>query len=275
MSPDTLRPRLQLALGGAATLGDELPALRGRRRYAAESPLGARRLVATLHPLPPEGPRPEALQEKVDRLREIGHANIALPVAMGELDGRTWAVDGEDGLLTAEARLRERGALPVREAVQVIRDVARALAAMHRRGLSHGALGLDTVMLAPEGTLLTGLALHEGGGAVADLEALSQLSQALFHGGHGDSAAFRRRLPPEIAALLESMASGDPARRPQRAEAILAVLDTFPVEQASVLGSMVDSAGRGARARGRSATLAVLAIGALILLGVLWLATQR
>ena len=275
MFPDTLRPKLQLALGGETVLSDEQPALRGRRVYTARAPEDGRLLVVTLHPAPPEGPAARTLQQKISRLTELGHASVSLPIAVGEIEGRAWVVEQETEGVTAAARLAERGPRPVREAVRVVRDIARALVAMHRRGLAHGALDLDTVLLTPEGTRLTGLALSEGEDAKDDLDGLAWIARALFYGDRPGSASFRRHLPPEIAGLLESMGSDDPAHRPQRAETVLGVLDTFPVEQESALGALIDSAGRGARSRPMHTTFGVLVLIGAILLILLYLASQR
>ncbi len=274
MLPDTLRPRLQLALGGETIIADEQPALGGRRVYTAHAAEPGRLLRVTLHPAPPEGPLPRTLQDKIARLTALDHASMILPLAVGEIDGRAWVIEGEITGVTAAACVAERGPRSVREAVRAVRDVARALAAMHRRGLAHGALGPDTVLLAPEGTRIVGLALSDGGNAGDDLDGLAEIAQLLFYGSHPGGAAFRRHLPPEITALLESMAADDPARRPQRAEAVLGVLDTFPVEQSSALGALIDSAGRGARARPRHTTFGVLILVGVILLVLAFLAAQ-
>src|SRR3990172_2383291 len=275
MFPDTVRPRLQLALGGETVLSDEQPTLGGRRVYTAHAPEHGRLLVVTLHPAPAEGPAPRTLREKISRLIELGHSSILLPIAVGEIEGRIWVVEAETDGITAAAHVAERGPMPVREAVRVVRDVARALVAMHRRGLAHGALDLDRVLLTPEGTRIIGLALSEGGNAGDDLDGLARIARTLFYGDRPGSASFRRHLPPELASLLESMGSDDPARRPQRAEAVLGVLDAFPVEQASALGALIDSAGRGARSRPMHTTFGVLVLVGAILLILLYLASQR
>jgi serine/threonine protein kinase len=275
MLPDTLRPRLQLALGGEMIIADEQPALGGRRVYTAHAPEPDRLLRVTLHPAPPEGPLPRTLRDKIARLTALDHASMILPIAVGEIEGRAWVVEPDADGVTAAACVAERGPRPVREAVRVVRDVARALAAMHRRGLAHGALGPDTVLLTPEGTRIVGLALSDGGSAGDDLDGLAEIARSLFYGTHPGSGALRRHLPPEIAALLKSMAADDPARRPQRAEAVLGVLDTFPVEQSSALGALIDSAGRGARSRPMHTTFGVLILVGVILLVLAFLAAQR
>jgi len=275
MSPDTVRPRLQLAIGGDTVISDEQPALRGRRVYTAHAPEHGRLLRVTLHPAPPEGPSSQVLREKLSRLTELNHASVDLPIAVGDIEGRAWVVEKETDGVTVAAWVAERGPRPVREAVRVVRDVARALVAMHRRGLAHGALGVDTVWLTPEGTRITGLALSEGISAADDLDGLARIARTLFYGDRPGSASTRRRLPPEIAALLESMGSADAARRPHRAEAVLGVLDTFPVEQASALGALIDSAGRGARSRPKHTTFGLLILVGAIVLILLYLASRH
>jgi hypothetical protein len=275
MSPDALRSRLQLALGGETVLGEEQPALRGRRVYAARASGQDHPLRVTLHPAPPEGPSPERLRAKISRLEELGHPGIVLPIAAGEIEGRAWVVEEEPDETSAGVLVAERGPQSVREAVRVVRDVARVLVALHRRGLAHGALGRDTVLLAPGGTLVTGLALSEGGNAGDDLDALAMIARTLFYGDRPGGASSRRRLPPELAALLDSMASDDPSRRPQKAESVLGVLDTFPVEQSSTLGALIDSAGRGARTRPMHTTFGLVVLGGVILAILLFLASQR
>jgi hypothetical protein len=214
------------------------------------------------------------LREKLSRLTELNHASIDLPIAVGDIDGRAWVVEQEPDGVTVAAWVAERGPRPVREAVRVVRDVARVLVAMHRRGLAHGGLGLDTVLLTEEGTRMTGLALSEGSSATDDLDGLATIARTLFYGDRPGSDSSRRRLPPEIAALLESMGSADPARRPQRAETVLGVLDTFPVEQASALGALIDSAGRGARSRPSHTTFGMLVLIGAVLLILLYLASR-
>ena len=270
MSEDSLRAQLQLALGGAATLDAGDPAISDRRRYPGRTAAG-RRVLVTLFAPSPVGPIPDALTARLQRFGELAHPTLVLPLAHGELDDCAWVVEGNDGLVTLAERLRERGPLPVRDAVRVVRDVARALVAMQRRGLVHGAIGSETVLLAPEGTLLTGLALHTDGHVRDDLNALAALARAVFHGDRAGGSMSARRLPLEIASLLKLMTPDDAAREPLRAEGVLGVLDTFPVGQSSTLGAMIDSAGRGARSRQMQTRVGVLVMAGLVLLALLWL----
>lgn len=261
---EALRLRLQLAVGGGVTLGDELPTLGGRRVFRTRLADGKpARLV--LHPLPPEGPSPEALTDRAARLRELDHPALVLPVRTGSLEGRGWVLEAEPGT-TARDRLEERGPFPVREGVRALRDVTRALAVMHRRGLSHGALTVDQVGIGMEGTRIHGLFLSDGGTPQGDLAALGPMADALFYGALPGGGRTTRRLPAELAKILAALESDDPARRPARAEALLDLLDAFPVDEASPLDAILDGAGRGARSRSINTAFGVGVLIVVILL---------
>ena len=147
MSHDTTRPRLQLSLGGAALLGEERPSLGGRRIFAANCRESGAALLVTLHPLPPEGPAPRAMLGRASRLQALAHPRLNTPIASGDLDGRAWVVEPAPTSPSVLLRLSDSGALGVKEGVRVLREVTRAVASLHRTGLAHGALELETVQL--------------------------------------------------------------------------------------------------------------------------------
>ena len=139
-----LRPRLQLSLGAVAVLGDEIAGVAGRRRFAAHERETRRRIIVTLHAPSPSGPALPALQRRLDVLRELGHATLDLPLACGEVDGCAWVAELAPSVPTLSDRLAG-GPLPLHQAVSMIRDVTRALVAMHRRDICHGAIELDAI----------------------------------------------------------------------------------------------------------------------------------
>lgn len=268
MSNDSTRPRLQLSLGAAALLGEELPSLGGRRVFAATNRETGTELLVTLHPAPPEGPSPKAVQSRLGQLRSLDHPVLILPVAEGNLDGRAWVVERIPFTPTARRRLGDGGALGVRHGVLVLRDVTRALASLHRAGLAHGALDLDSVHVSPTGGTINGFAASESGTQRSDLDALGALAQALFTGAFADSTPWSRprKLPAGLDSLMASLLAPNPAMRPARAEAILGALDAFPTPHPSPISSFLEGAGRGARVpRAREAVLFLVLVGLSVL----------
>jgi hypothetical protein len=247
-----LRPRLQLSLGAVAELGDEIAGVAGRRRFAALERGTDRPVVVTLHAPSPAGPAVTALQRRLDGLRELGHASLALPLACGDLDGCAWVADLAPSVPTLSDRLAARP-LPLNQAVSMIRDLARALAAMHRRDVCHGAIDLDTICIDGNGVRLGGVGLSLGGVRREDLDALGLVSWALLSGERRPTAVrplsvLRRGVSPELDALCASLVAEHPGDRPQRAEAILDALDAIPTPRRP-LGSIIDQGWQDARPR--------------------------
>jgi len=85
----------------------------------------------------------------------LQQANIVPVHAAGEVDGMPYYtmpfVDGEN----LRARLARHGALPVREAVGILRDVARALAFAHARGVVHRDIKPENVLLSGTTAVVT------------------------------------------------------------------------------------------------------------------------
>lgn len=249
---DRMRPRLQLALGPLAELGDERPSLGGRRRYEARARADGTPLLVTLHPAPPQGPSPEALTHRIRRIGALAHPALLTPVASGVVDGCAWIAEPALDVPSALVRLDERGAMPLRDGIAALRDVTRALVTLHRAGMPHGAIDLDTLYLTPDGARLGGLGLVTGGSVRDDLSAIGTVAWACFTGdlpdGAGTSLAHRRRgVPVALDALLASLLASEPASRPVNAEAVLLALDGFPTPRTSPLDQLLDGAGRGGR----------------------------
>ena len=247
-----VRPRLQLSLGAVAELGDEIACIAGRRRFAALERESRRRIIVTLHASAPAGPALSTLQRRVDVLRELAHATLELPLACGEIDGCAWVADLAPTVPTLSDRL-VAGPLPLNQAVSMIRDLARALAAMHRRDICHGAIDLDAIGTDGNGARLGGVALSLGGVRREDLDALGRVAWALLSGERRPTAVrplsmLRRGVAPELDALCASLVAEHPAERPQRAEAILDALDAIPTPRRP-LASIIDQGWHDARPR--------------------------
>ncbi len=89
------------------------------------------------------------LEQHLEELRALGHEGIVRPRAAGrDGEGRIYVagdlVQGE----SLRALLDRRGALPPRHALEIARQVLSALEAGHARGLAHGAITAENVLLA-------------------------------------------------------------------------------------------------------------------------------
>ncbi len=270
---DSLTLRLRLLLGAVVDLIGEEAATGGRRvflgRGRQDLPSGAptRRLV--LHPLPPDGPTGVALQHRADLLLVLTHPAIAAPIATGEFEGRAWVVEPIPPGTPLSAHLMTRGSLSVREAVAILRDVARALTALHRRGMVHGALSTTAVHLDRRGTVLTGFGIATTGSVAEDLRALGRLGWEMLVGPVPDGAsgrplrAHRPSAPVELEQLIEGLLAKDGAPpRPTRAAEALDALDRFPAISPSTITNFFGGVAGGGRRVRRSTRWLTGAAGA-------------
>jgi hypothetical protein len=128
--------------------------------------------------------------------------------------------------LVAGESLREKK-MPAERALVVLRDVARALAHAHGRGVLHRALTADKVFFAGDGAVVAGFgvvrAMEQALGRTpdpavdnrADLRAFGVLADDLISGA--------RR--PALASLIARCKSENPADRPESASDVVAALD--------------------------------------------------
>ncbi|MGH7522995.1 MAG: hypothetical protein ACREK8_01685 [Gemmatimonadales bacterium] len=234
--------RLRLSFPMDIELGSELASTAGRRRFSAT--VGGQSAIITLHSKPPVGLHAVDVEERLAGLQTLRHSNITLPLAWGELDSAAWVAETVPAVPTIIDRMAG-GALPIAEAVAVIRDLTRAVAAMHRRGIWHGAIDLDVIDHAPDGARLGGVGLSLGASRRDDLDALGRVAWALLSGDRRPAAVqplsrLRRGVPPELDGLCVSFLAPVLADRPASAESILEALDAVPTSRRNPLTSLVD-----------------------------------
>jgi len=149
-----------------------------------EAPAGASSVLLTV-PAPSLPPRRhDALRERFHRLAQLAHPNIPAYRCRSDA-GSTYCVsDRVDGESLADiVALLAPDVLERHEIDRIVRTVGSALAAAHQRGLSHGALGKDVVIVTPALDIrLTGFDL--GGGRLAfdpaaDIAALAGMAAEL------------------------------------------------------------------------------------------------
>jgi hypothetical protein len=267
---DAMRKRLQLNLGLLVNLGEEVPSPAGGRAFAAMRRDGGEPVVVVVHRASPDGPDAGRMRQRLAQLRDLDHGVLDLPLGDGDLDGHFWSIEAAT-LPSAQDRL-EAGQLPLPLAVSAIRDISRALTAIHRRGITHGAINLRTVRVGEDSARLTGFGDSLGGSVRGDLDALGFVAWALLTGEMEQSSArllskIRRGVPPALDALCASFCARNPVDRPQRAEAVLAALDAIPTRRRNPIASIVDGDWHDVRPRRALGWLVVAA--ALIVLVVL------
>jgi eukaryotic-like serine/threonine-protein kinase len=154
--PDTLRDQIQTSLGSAYTLERELGGGGMSRVFVVDEIRLRRKLVVkVLSPELAAGVSAERFQREIELAASLQQANIVQLLTVGETDGLPYYtmpfVDG----LSLRARLERNGALPVGEAVSVLRDVTRALAYAHDHGVVHRDIKPENILLSGDAAVVT------------------------------------------------------------------------------------------------------------------------
>jgi hypothetical protein len=229
---DDVRKRLQFRIGPAVRLGNEAAPTCDRRRFVALTTSGEPGALVTLHRAPPVGPDPATMQTLLGRLRGLRLGVLDLPMLDGEMDGAWWVVE-RIAVESSAGDLVDRGRLSVLHAGFAIRDLARAVMAMHRAKLTHGAITLETIRITATGATLGGFCFPGDGSVRVDLEALSRVAWAMLSGERdavpgGRLSELRRGVPRALDLLADQLQVGISSGRPISAAAILGALDAMP-----------------------------------------------
>ena len=275
------RAELQLALGPAAVLGEEVPPHGASRRFVARGPADRPDAPPTrmviVHPAAPVGPVRGTMLERMAAIRALRHDSLAAPLATGMIADATWVVEPLPRGPTVADRLAASGRLSIQETVRVLRECARALSAFHRGGLSHGAL--DPAAIEWEGGALHRLGHAHEGAPPDDLRALGAVGWRALLGrdpapDDRTPSAERSGIPLPLDRVVARLLDPDAAGRPASAEFVLEQLDWFPAQEATPLRPLVDGAGRGARLpRERQAAIGLALVGLALFLA--WLLAGR
>jgi serine/threonine-protein kinase len=151
-----LREQLQRTLGSAYTLEQELGGGGMSQVFVAtEIALGRRVVVKVLPPDRTGDVNIERFKREIQVAARLQHAHIVPVLAAGETNGLPYYtmpfVDGD----SLRSRLAKEGALSTAETVNILRDVARALAYAHEQGVVHRDIKPDNVMIAGGSAVVT------------------------------------------------------------------------------------------------------------------------
>jgi serine/threonine-protein kinase len=122
---------------------------------ALDTTLNRRVVVKVLPPERSEGVSAERFRGEIRTVAALQHPNIVGILAAGEVEGLPYYImpyiEGE----SLRALLERAGAVTPQQAVAILRDVARACAYAHERGIMHRDIKPDNVMLSGGAAMIT------------------------------------------------------------------------------------------------------------------------
>ncbi|MGK2962356.1 MAG: serine/threonine-protein kinase, partial [Gemmatimonadaceae bacterium] len=153
---DQLRDQLQSALGSTYEIDRELGGGGMSRVFVAtESAFGRKVVIKVLPPEMTEGMSVDRFRREIGLAARLQHPHIVPVHAAGEANGLPYftmpLVDGH----SLRDRLAKSGALPITDAIGIMRDVAKALAYAHDQGVVHRDIKPDNVLLTGGSAVVT------------------------------------------------------------------------------------------------------------------------
>lgn len=150
-----LREQLQKSLGQAYSVERELDGAGMSRVFVAtDRRLNRQIVVKILAPDFAAGVNADRFEREIQVAAQLQHPQIVPVFSVGDADGMPFFtmpyVEGE----SLRDRL-SRGPLPYREAIDILRDLAKALAYAHHHGVVHRDIKPDNVLLAGGSALVT------------------------------------------------------------------------------------------------------------------------
>ncbi|HTL05375.1 MAG TPA: protein kinase [Gemmatimonadales bacterium] len=169
-----LADRLQEALGTGYEVGDELPGGGMSRLFlAVDRTLGRQVVVKVLPEDRLFGISPDRFQREIRLTASLSHANIVGILGTGVMDGVPFYIMPFVEGRSLRTLLDESGRLSVRETVSILRDVARACAFAHAKGIIHRDIKPGNVLLAGGAAVMTDFGVAKAIASSAEPESTS------------------------------------------------------------------------------------------------------
>ncbi|HEX6573711.1 MAG TPA: protein kinase [Gemmatimonadaceae bacterium] len=257
---------LQRALDGIYVIDRELGGGGMSRVFSADEVALGRKVVIKVLPAElAEGVNTERLGHEIRLAASLQQANIVPVISAGSAGGFPYytmpLVEGR----SLRDRLSLSGALPLNEAVSIMRDVARALAYAHDRGVVHCDIKPGNILLSDRTAVVTdfgiaravGVARDDNGDAPsttmatpayaapeqilhahdidhrADIYSFGCVAWEILAGrSRGSLTQPGSKIPPAIARLITKCLEPNPDQRPQTATEILGMLEDALAEPA-------------------------------------------
>ena len=175
-----LQSRLASALGGTYRIDRELGGGGMSRVFLAEEVALTRQVVIKV--LPPEmsaGVNQERFRREIQLAARLQHPHIVPLLSAGSSEDLLWYVmpfiEGE----SLRVRLAKQGELPIREALQMLREIADALSYAHKHGVVHRDIKPDNVLISGRHVMVTDFGVAKAVSESAGGSSLTSLGVAL------------------------------------------------------------------------------------------------